>query len=256
VLFIHGDSDKIIDTHHSVMMHDARRACGLPSVLHIQQSSPEFKRGHNYFDYQADMVAPMQAFLREHVPVYTRQAAIAVPVDRLDAACVVPRDFQMETAALPPQQHDMTERGHDHDQQKESAPTGGSSTTVGATARASDSDHRTDTRGRAQDTKDSDNDKNDGEDSSCFSSLPSCRCLLCPCALCCEGCLSCALTGLAAAADVVHPPSASGAFRYQTKAQRGQEHLTTAKIVCALLTSKNVIAGFVVEEVPVHMRDR
>lgn len=233
VLFIHGDSDKIIDMHHSVMMHDGRCAGGFPSVLHIQRSSPDFKRGHNYFDYSTDLVEPMERFLRDHVPAYTSGAAITVPADRLDAVCVVPCDFQMEPQ--PPQRQDMADRSQDH--------SGGHTATDD-----NSSNTRKHEQGEAQVQKD---------EGSCFpSSLPSCRCLLCPCVLCCEASLSCTLTCLAGAADVVSPPSQSTSFRYQTKAQRGAEHLTTAKIVHALLTSKNVISEFVVEEVPTHLRER
>ena len=176
-------------------------------------------------------------------------SVITVPADRLDAACVVPHDFQRERvrekvmASEPPLQQEMTDRNQDQ-------PTGRRNT-IGTAASSSKNSAGT-TRNAAQEGQDQ------GQDVDFTSSLPSCRCLLCPCTLCCEASISCALTGLVGAADMVYPPSAFGSFRYRTKAQRGEEHLTTAKIVRALLTSstKDVVAGFVVEEVPAHMRER
>jgi hypothetical protein len=63
VLFIHADNDKIINITHSKLLHQERHKLGLPSQLFIQQSDNVYIKGHNYFDYEKDVVIPTKRFL-------------------------------------------------------------------------------------------------------------------------------------------------------------------------------------------------
>jgi len=208
VLFIHADSDKIIDTHHSVMMHQRRQAAGLPSTLHIQRSTATFTKGHNWFQYDADLVEPMRAFLLEHAKALLLRPAVAVDPAAVARFAAVPVDFG--NGAPRPQRM-----------------------------------HRSDGEGVAQEEKDAGSGSSGGGD--ICDALPSARCAVSPCTFCCEACVALALT----ATDTVRraPP----AFRYETKAARGLPHLTTAKILHSLATSRS-LATFVVEEPPAHMK--
>lgn len=67
VLFIHADRDHVIDCNHSLLMHQCRLKCGLLSELFVQKSDALFIKGHNYFDYDKDVVAPSKDFLFRHV---------------------------------------------------------------------------------------------------------------------------------------------------------------------------------------------
>lgn len=68
VLFIHADGDQIIDCHHSESMHAARLKAGLPSQIYIQKSTYDFIKGHNHYDYDADVIIPSRDFLAKYVP--------------------------------------------------------------------------------------------------------------------------------------------------------------------------------------------
>lgn len=65
VLFIHADGDKVINCQHSILLHEHRTKSGLPSELYIQQSTDVYIKGHNYFDYEADVVIPTRNFLHK-----------------------------------------------------------------------------------------------------------------------------------------------------------------------------------------------
>lgn len=67
VLFIHADGDRVININHSVLMHEYRTKCGLKSELFVQKSDSIFVKGHNYFDYERDVVLPSTDFLARHV---------------------------------------------------------------------------------------------------------------------------------------------------------------------------------------------
>ena len=67
VLFIHADADKVIDCNHSILMHEYRLKFGLASELFIQESDDIFIKGHNFFDYEGDVVIPCREFLARHM---------------------------------------------------------------------------------------------------------------------------------------------------------------------------------------------
>ena len=58
VLFLHADNDKIINCNHSRLLHQYRTMLKLPSELFIQASTDTFVKGHNYFDYEKDVLQP------------------------------------------------------------------------------------------------------------------------------------------------------------------------------------------------------
>ena len=90
VLFIHGDNDKIIDCHHSHMMYQQRKAAGLPGEFFLQKSTPGYKKGHNYYDYHEEVVAPSLRFLNDYVPP---TAPHSLPLDKIRVFCSVPPEF-------------------------------------------------------------------------------------------------------------------------------------------------------------------
>jgi hypothetical protein len=63
LLLIHADGDRVISYAHSHLLHEHRSKAGLPSELFTQTSSAGFVKGHNYFDYDNDVVRPSAAFL-------------------------------------------------------------------------------------------------------------------------------------------------------------------------------------------------
>ena len=67
VLFIHADGDKVINYNHSLLMHEYRTKCGLKSELFVQKSDAHFVKGHNYFDYDRDVVVPSAEFIVRNV---------------------------------------------------------------------------------------------------------------------------------------------------------------------------------------------
>ncbi len=66
VLFIHADNDKIISINHSMLMHQHRLKSGLISELFIQKSNSRYIKGHNFFDYEKDVVMPTREFLLKY----------------------------------------------------------------------------------------------------------------------------------------------------------------------------------------------
>ena len=71
VLFIHADNDRVISCHHSRLMHEYRAKCGLKSELFIQKSDDMFVKGHNFFDYDRDVVLPSADFILRHLSTAT-----------------------------------------------------------------------------------------------------------------------------------------------------------------------------------------
>jgi hypothetical protein len=63
VLFLHADNDRIIHILHSQLLHDERKKLNLPSEFFIQKSDNVYIKGHNYFDYEKDVVQPTKKFL-------------------------------------------------------------------------------------------------------------------------------------------------------------------------------------------------
>jgi hypothetical protein len=63
VLFIHADGDRVINCSHSQLMHEYRSKCALKSELFVQKSDSVFVKGHNYFDYDRDVLIPSADFL-------------------------------------------------------------------------------------------------------------------------------------------------------------------------------------------------
>lgn len=65
VLFLHADNDKVISCQHSILMHEFRTKYQLPSELFIQKSTEKVIKGHNFFDYERDVVLPVKRFLTQ-----------------------------------------------------------------------------------------------------------------------------------------------------------------------------------------------
>jgi hypothetical protein len=63
VLFLHADNDKIISILHSELLHQERKKLNLPSEFFVQRSDEFYLKGHNYFDYEKDVVIPTKRFL-------------------------------------------------------------------------------------------------------------------------------------------------------------------------------------------------
>jgi hypothetical protein len=63
VLFLHADNDKIISILHSDLLHQERKKLNLPSEFFVQRSDEFYLKGHNYFDYEKDVVIPTKRFL-------------------------------------------------------------------------------------------------------------------------------------------------------------------------------------------------
>lgn len=98
VLFIHADRDNVIDCNHSILMHEYRSRCGLISELFIQKSDALFIKGHNYFDYDRDVVSPSKDFLHRFVDVKNphlhtgavNSNVIKLPMDLIATYSIVP----------------------------------------------------------------------------------------------------------------------------------------------------------------------
>lgn len=93
VLFIHADQDKIIDCNHSKIMYDSRTKCGLPCDLFIQVSTAQYTKGHNYFEYEKDMVEPSKEFLLRRVPKEVTSALVILPQEVIELKSVPPAEF-------------------------------------------------------------------------------------------------------------------------------------------------------------------
>jgi len=94
VLLIHADGDRVISYTHSQLLHEHRCKAGLPCELFTQQSSAGFVKGHNYFDYENDVVRPSCAFLERVWSTPTKQA--------LDGPLVIPGEVVALAQQLPP----------------------------------------------------------------------------------------------------------------------------------------------------------
>lgn len=95
VLFIHADCDKVIRFSHSQIMHNERLQCGLPSELFVQRSTEKFTKGHNFFDYDRDVVQPGRDFLQRMIAnnKNTRFGALHLPITALELAQIVPLEY-------------------------------------------------------------------------------------------------------------------------------------------------------------------
>lgn len=79
VLFIHADGDKVINVHHSILLHEHRQKAQLPSELFIQRSNDVYIKGHNYFDYEHDVVIPTRNFLHNLLTHGGKEDLNAIP---------------------------------------------------------------------------------------------------------------------------------------------------------------------------------
>lgn len=97
VLFLHADMDKIIKVSHSMVLHEQRQKFDLPSELFIQRSNDRMIKGHNFFDYERDVVQPGRDFLLRRVAELqsggVRLTAIKIPSPALELAVVVPLEY-------------------------------------------------------------------------------------------------------------------------------------------------------------------
>lgn len=104
VLFIHADQDKVISCHHSTLMHEYRAASGLSSELHIQRSTEKCVKGHNYFDYERDVVHPCKDFLSRQIHRVVGSSgpllAIDLPADIIQTAQRVPAGVSARQIAI------------------------------------------------------------------------------------------------------------------------------------------------------------
>lgn len=100
VLFIHADGDRVININHSLLMHEYRTKCGLKSELFVQKSDSIFVKGHNYFDYERDVVLPSADFLARHLSSSSRNGnvdpshLIVINKDAVRHMAVIPHPFQ------------------------------------------------------------------------------------------------------------------------------------------------------------------
>ena len=94
VLFIHADNDKIINMNHSKFMHEARLKYDLPSEFFIQTSSNHILKGHNYFDYEKDVVQPIKQFLHKNISSTVIGSHIVLPRNVIDKYSAIPLHFQ------------------------------------------------------------------------------------------------------------------------------------------------------------------
>ena len=222
VLFIHADNDLIIDSHHSKMMHDLRRSAGLTSELFMQISVKGFKKGHNYFDFNKEVVAPSQAFFHRHVP---HAAPHPVDLESVRAACGVPS----KNCGL-----SFTFRDPFFDYDDPAAKYGNEKNPMDIMDRGTDATKRI--------------------DKSSLINLPDCdsvKCLsrwvLCPYVFCCEASFACLYSGVQYMFHTItnSPPR----FTYETKKARNKAHINGCKVVKALLYLQS-IESFIKEEEP------
>jgi hypothetical protein len=97
VLFIHADHDKIIRINHSQILHEQRLKYGLPSELFEQRSTEKMIKGHNFFDYEHDVVQPTKEFLQRKVAERQSGKAglqcIKIPPQALELALITPLEY-------------------------------------------------------------------------------------------------------------------------------------------------------------------
>eukprot|EP00981_Chlorochromonas_danica_P000659 scaffold146_cov171-Ochromonas_danica.AAC.8 len=95
VLFIHADNDKVIPCQHSLLLHEQRLKRGLPSDLFIQHSTGSLVKGHNYFDYEQDVVIPSRNFLHRLLPLDLQSLpTLILPQDVLQRVMRVPPEYK------------------------------------------------------------------------------------------------------------------------------------------------------------------
>jgi abhydrolase domain-containing protein 17 len=221
VLFIHADKDLIIDCHHSQMMHDKRLAAGLQSELFIQKSVAGFSKGHNYFDYNNDVIRPCRDFLQKHVPYSPPHG---LDLGRVESACAVPSLYQKY---LPP-----------------SSPSNGSYNEYEMNKNDSDRGCQMDREKSKSRFRQSCTPKGVFD---CYACNNACRWALCPCVFCCEASLACLFTGLHSLYYSVTRTSPK--FLYETKKARRKDHINGYKVIKALLFVQS-IESFIREEEP------
>jgi hypothetical protein len=99
VLFIHADNDIIIKCHHSIIMHEQRLKHNLPSELFIQKSTDKMIKGHNYFDYENDVIVPSRDFLMRFMYHPQIKASKLPPIvisrEKLQLVQTIPPEFNM-----------------------------------------------------------------------------------------------------------------------------------------------------------------
>ena len=220
VLFIHADNDLIIDSHHSKMMHDLRKSAGLTSELFMQTSVKGFKKGHNYFDFNKEVVAPCRAFFQRHIPY---AAAHPVDLESVRAACGVPdKSCGVSFTFRDPLFFDYDNTSTKHDKDKNCMDRG------------------------TDETKHVDNNS--------FINMPDCdslnclsRWVLCPYVFCFEASLACLQMGIQCAFHTI--TNTSPRFSYETKKARSVAHINGCKVVKALLYLQS-IESFIKEEEP------
>eukprot|EP01038_Epipyxis_sp_PR26KG_P007608 gene7608-10359_t len=97
VLFLHADQDKIIAVHHSQILHDLRVKAGMKSELFIQRSSANFIKGHNFFDYNLDLLKPIKDFLKTNEISLTAndksKLSLQIPLEIINICCKVPDQY-------------------------------------------------------------------------------------------------------------------------------------------------------------------
>lgn len=100
VLFIHADGDKIIPLRHSVYMHEYRLRRGLPSELFIQRSNERYLKGHNFFDYEKDVVLPAREFLLKYTPERGGNERLALRTEAVESIAVIPTAYRARHEAF------------------------------------------------------------------------------------------------------------------------------------------------------------
>ena len=116
VLLLHADNDQIIDHHHSSTLNLMRNRYKLPSELFTQRSTARVVKDHNMFDYEKDVIRPVQRFLMakglyvdhdargslmsEDFREQPQKATIALDLEVVTAATVPPLQYASRVANL------------------------------------------------------------------------------------------------------------------------------------------------------------
>lgn len=204
VLFIHADNDLIIDPHHSQMMHNLRHASGLPSKFYLQKSTENFKKGHNFFDYNSEVLIPCRDFLNEFVPF---SAPYSLDLEKVKMACIVPKeyfsvDIYANNSSVNGMTGDLEEKNQNNNHRYVDKPVNGDKKAPGL-------------------FRDE------------YRASNYCRWLLCPCIFSIEAVISTSLTVF----DQIYYsiPNVKPLFQYETKKSRGKDHINGLKIIMACL---------------------
>jgi hypothetical protein len=203
VLFIHADNDLIIDPHHSQMMHNLRSASGLPSRFYLQKSTEHFKKSHNFFDYNSEVLTPCREFLNEVVP---SSVPFSLNLEKVKMACIVPQEC------------------------------------FSADINTSDSNDNGGTKDSEEMYQKSNHQYEDQIINEVRIKAPGlfedkyragnyCRWFLCPCIFSIEAVLSCSLTF--SNQLYYNIPYVNPLFQYETKKSRGIDHMNGLKIILA-----------------------